>query len=224
MQNFKVFFLYRSKQGNFQICVSVTLMVKNVWCKTNIWTWVSYIFPGYNYRERFFFFPENMMLPSDEKWKRIFLKKNTRKYDIYFKYSENMVFSKRIAPGHDIFCTIWKGGIFFPENVVFFPWTESERGVIFLKKYTETWYFLIDMPPCKKKNQRRSYAAKIHLKVIGILDRHPRKSSSNFLYLHGDLYKRFHILLSSKKTGHVTHRIEVWLLLQFIWLEIFYNE
>ena len=113
---------------------------------------------------------------------------------------------------------------FFPENVVFFPWTESERGVIFLKKYTETWYFLIDMPPCKKKNQRRSYAAKIHLKVIGILDRHPRKSSSNFLYLHGDLYKRFHILLSSKKTGHVTHRIEVWLLLQFIWLEIFYNE
>ena len=94
------------------------------------------------------------MLPPDEKWKRIFLKKNTRKYDIYFKYSENMVFSKRIAPGHDIFCTIWKGGIFFPENMVFFPWTENERGVIFLKKYTETWYFLIDMPPCKKKKKK----------------------------------------------------------------------
>ena len=100
------------------------------------------------------FFPENMMLPPDEKWKMVFLKKNTRKYDIYFKYSENMVFSKRIAPGHDIFCTIWKGVIFSPENMVFFSWTENERGVIFLKKYTETWHFLIDMPPCKKKKSK----------------------------------------------------------------------
>ena len=39
----------------------------------------------------------------------------------------------------------------------------------------------------------------MHLKVIDIPDRHPRKSSSNPLYIYGDLYTRFHILLSSKK-------------------------
>ena len=65
-------------------------------------------------------------------------KKNTRKYDIYFKCSEKMVFSKRIAPGHDLSCTTWKGGIFFPENMVFFLWTENEGGATFLMKYPET--------------------------------------------------------------------------------------
>ena len=44
---------------------------------------------------------------------------NTQKYDIFFKCSEKMVFSKRIAPGHDLSCTIWKGGIFFPKTWYF---------------------------------------------------------------------------------------------------------
>ena len=73
--------------------------------------------------------------------------KNTRKYDIFFKCSEKMVFPKRIALGYDLSCTIWKGGIFFPVNVIFFPWTvnEREREMTFLKKYTGTWYFLFNM-------------------------------------------------------------------------------
>ena len=53
-------------------------------------------------------------------------KKNTRKNDIFFKCSEKMVFSKRTALGHDISCIIWKDGIFFPENMIFFPLRESE--------------------------------------------------------------------------------------------------
>ena len=53
--------------------------------------------------------------------------------------------------------------------------------------------------PPAKKTQGQSYPTKIHLKVIDISDWHPRKSSSNSLYLHGDLYGRFHILLFSKK-------------------------
>ena len=90
---------------------------------------------------------------------------------------------------------------FLPENMVFSPWSEIERGMTFLKKYTETWYFLFDMfhAPLRNKNQRRSYPTKIHLKVIGIPDRHPRNGSSNSLYLHRDFYRRFLILLSSKK-------------------------
>ena len=133
--------------------------------------------------------------------------KNTPKYDIFFKCSEKMVFSKRIALGYDLSGTIWKGCIFPPENMITFPWTENEREMIFLKKYTETWYFLctrvgvtnVTPRPPAKKNQRLSYPAKIHLKVIEFLDWHFRKSSSNSLYFHGYRYRCFHILLSSKK-------------------------
>ena len=62
--------------------------------------------------------------------------------------------------------------------------------MIFLKKYMEIWYFLctrtgvtnVAPRPSGKKKQRWSYPAKIHLKVIGVLDWHSRKSSSNPLY------------------------------------------
>ena len=63
-----------------------------------------------------------------------------------------MIFSKRIELGYDLFCTIWKGGIFSRKHGIF-PRTENERESerererekTFLKKYTETWYFLFDM-------------------------------------------------------------------------------
>ena len=51
------------------------------------------------------------------------------------------------------------------------------------------------------------------------------KYANKSLFLYGDIYRRFHILLSSKKkTGNLIYRIEVWLFLQCFWLEIFYNE
>ena len=82
--------------------------------------------------------------------------------------------------------------------------------MIFLKKYTETWYFCVHVrmlkpwdhaPPQKKKKkiQRWSYSAEIHMKVINVLDWHSRKSPSNSMYFHGGLWRRFHILLSSEK-------------------------
>ena len=80
-------------------------------------------------------------------------------------------------------------------------------------------------PPPAKKIQGWPYPAKIHLKVIEVLDWHPGNSSSKSLYLLRDLYGRFHVLLSSeKKPGNLIYRIEVSLLLQLIRLEIFYNE
>ena len=74
-----------------------------------------------------FLFLENMILPLRRKMKDNLSQKNTRNYDIFFKRSEKMVFSKRAALGHDISCIIWKDGIFFPKNMIFFSWTESER-------------------------------------------------------------------------------------------------
>ena len=169
--------------------------------------------------------------PPPKKKKKKKKKQNKKKHGNMI-FSKKMVLSNRIALGYDLSCTICKGGSFFPENTIFFPWTENEKGMIFRRKYTEAWYFLCkrtgatNVTPRSspaKKNQRWSYPTKIHLKMIDILDRHPRKSSSNSLYFHGDLYRRFHISLSSE-TRNLIHRIKVWLLLQFIRLKIFYNE
>ena len=67
-----------------------------------------------------FLFPENMILHLRRKMKDDLSQKNTRKYDIFFKLSEKMVFSKRATLGHDLSCIIWKDGIFFPKTWYFF--------------------------------------------------------------------------------------------------------
>ena len=52
-----------------------------------------------------------------------------------------------------------------------------------------------------------------------------KKSFNDSLYFYEDLYRRFHILLSSeKKSGNLIYRIEVSFLLRFTWLEILNNE
>ena len=142
-----------------------------------------------------------------ERWKlkMTFLKKNTRKYDIFFKLSEKSVFSKGAALGHDLSCIILNNGIFFPKKWYFFLGhkvrddlsQEIHRNMTF-SVYTYGCYKRGVTSLCQK-NQKWSYSAKIHLKVIDVLDWHPRKSSSNSLYFHGDLYRRFHVLLSSEK-------------------------
>ena len=100
--------------------------------------------------------------------------------------------------------------LFSPKTWYFFPWQKVRGG--FLRKYMEIWHFLCtrtgvtNVAPrlSVKKNQRWSDPAKIYLKVIDVLDWHPRKSSSISLYFHGDLYRRFHALLSSKKKKQET--------------------
>ena len=81
---------------------------------------------GYGYTRHctYFLFPDAHLR---RKMKDDLSQKNTRKYDIFFKLSEKMVFSKRITPGHDLSCIIWKDGVFFPENTIFFPWAGIPR-------------------------------------------------------------------------------------------------
>ena len=77
------------------------------------------------YRERwYFFFPKIWSYTLNRKWKVSFLK-NTRKYDIFFKLNEKMVFPKRAAP-HMTFLVLSGKIVFFLENK-FFPRAESER-------------------------------------------------------------------------------------------------
>ena len=126
---------------------------------------------------------------------------------------------KKIALEYDLSRIIWKDGIFsvgrkmkddisqeIHRNMIFSVWTCSCHA------------------PCQK-NQEWSFPTKIHLRVIDILHWHSRKSPNNFLYFYGWPYRRFHILLFSEKNpGNSVYRIGVWLLLQFIRSEIFYNE
>ena len=118
----------------------------------------------------------------------IFLKQYT-KYDIFVKCSEKMVFSKRTTPGHGISCTIWKGGIFYRKHGIFSLDGKRQRNDLSQEIHGNMIFSVRYVPrrlakKKKKKNQRRPYPAKIHVKVMDIPDRHPRKSSSNSLYLH----------------------------------------
>ena len=112
-----------------------------------------------------------------------------------------MIFSKRIGPANYLSCTIRKGGIFFLKTWHFLPGRKMrEEGPISRNTQKhDIFYLIFSTPSLRKKNQRRCYPAKIHLKVIDIPDRRPRKSSGHSLYLHGEIYRRFHILLSRKK-------------------------
>ena len=134
-----------------------------------------------------FLFPENMILHLRRKMKDDLSENNTRKYEIFFKLSEKMIFSKRAVLGHDLSSIIWKNEVFSQKHDIFSLGRKCQ--MTFLKKYIEIWYFLctrtgvtdVVSRHSAKKNQRWSYPTKIHLKVIDVLDWHPRKNSSNSL-------------------------------------------
>ena len=122
----------------------------------------------------------------DGKWKMIFLK----------KIHENMIFSSNVLKS-GLFRKCRAGTWFlsyYLEKWYFFSRKHDifslggTREMTLLKKFMEIWYFLCTQragvtkvaprPSVKKKNQRWSYRAKIHLKVIDVLDWHSRKRSA----------------------------------------------
>ena len=126
---------------------------------------------------------------------------------------------KKIVPEHDCSCIIWKNGkmAFFPprkHDIFFFgrimkdDLAQEIHGNMILFLYTYRCYKHDIKPPCQK-NHRWSSPAKIHLKIIDILDWHSRKSSNNSLYFYGDLYRQFQMLLSCEKPRNLLYRIEV---------------
>ena len=77
----------------------------------------------------------------------------------------------------------------------------------------------------QQKKSKMIFSQKNALKGDWYSWSHSRKSSNDSLYFYGALHRCFHILLSSeKKLENLIYRIEIWILLQFIWLEIFYNK
>ena len=89
-------------------------------------------------------FFENISYPLDGKWRMNFFNKT----------HGNMIFSsgvlkddlfKKTTPEHEISCIIWKDGICFCGNTIFS--LDRKWKMIFLKKYSETRYFL---PTCRR--------------------------------------------------------------------------
>ena len=179
------------------------------------------------YREIwYFFFPKiwSYLQTENERWS--FSKKYTEIWYFPQMFWKDGLF-KKDRPGAWSFLHYLERWYFFPKTWYFFPGRKTREEWPFSRntRKHDIFYLICSTPPCKNKNQRRSYPAKTHLKVIDIPDRHLRKGSSKSLYLHGDPYRHFHILqFSKKKTGKLIYRTEVCLLLEFIQSEIFYNE
>ena len=153
------------------------------------------------------FFPQKDDLTTqaeNERWS--FSKKYTEIWYFLQMFSKDGLFKKDHA-GTWSFLYCLKRFYFFPKSMIFFPWTKNQ-GRPFSRN---TWWYDIfcvhaqvlrtwRLNPMPKKNQRWSYPAKIHLRVVDILDRNSTKSSNNSLYFHRNLYRCFHILISSEKT------------------------
>ena len=127
---------------------------KMVFPKKSRWNMIFLVLSG----KIMFLFPENMILHLSRKMKDDLSQKNARKYDIFFKLSEKMVFSKRVAPGHDLSCIIWKDGIFFPENIIFFfgqevsdDLSQEIHGHMIFSVYTYGCYIRSVTRLCQKK-------------------------------------------------------------------------
>ena len=141
----------------------------------------------------------------DGKWKMIFLKKIHENMIFSSNFLKRWSFQKRPRRQMIFLASSGKMIYFTRKHDIFSMFRRWEAA--FPRKYMEIRHFMCTRTsvtklaprPSVKKNQRWSYPAKIHLKVIDVLDWHPRKSSSNSLYFHGDLYRRFHALLSSEE-------------------------
>ena len=107
-----------------------------------------------------FLFMEKMILRPRRKMKDDLSQKNTRKYDIFVKFPEEMVFSKRAIAGHDLSYYL-KRWYFFPQKPDIFS-VGTKWEMTLLKKYMEILYFLcirtgvrnvVSHPPAKKKSK-----------------------------------------------------------------------
>ena len=163
-----------------------------------IWSFLYY------WERWYFYFPKIWSYPQTENERWSFSKKYTEIWYFLQTFWKDGLF-KRAALGYDISCIVWKDGIFSPKTWHFFLGQkvrddlpqEIHRNMIFSVNTYEC--YKRGATPLCQKNQRRSYPTKIYLKVIDVLDWHPRKSCSNSLYFHGGPYRRFHVPISSEK-------------------------
>ena len=158
------------------------------------------------YQERwYFFFPKIWSYSLDGKWKMIFLKKSTWKYDIFIKCPEKITFPKKkekkfflVLSGKMVifFRKIWS---FYFRRKMKDEFSQGINGSMIFSVYMYECY-KYDITFLQKKKSKMMFTRKNSLKGHWHSRSHSRKSSKNFLCFYRNLYKRFNILLSSEKT------------------------
>ena len=117
-----------------------------------IWSFLYY------WERWYFFFPKIWSYTLDGKWKMIFLKEYTEIWyflQAFWKYG----LSKMCRTGAWSFLYYLERLYFFPENMIFFPWAESER----LLFSGNTWKH--DTSPSEKKTGNRYIGSKFGLSL-----------------------------------------------------------
>ena len=111
---------------------------------------------SYIIRKDDIFPPKISSYSLDGKLKMIFLKKNTWKYDIFFKCPEKMVFPKKTTLEYDLSCTIWKDGIFFPGKYYIFSLDGKWKIILWNMIFSVYMYkfYKYDITLLQKKNNR----------------------------------------------------------------------
>ena len=118
------------------------------WCFQKNWAGIwSFLY----YRERwYFFFPKIWSYTLEGKWKMIFLKKYKEiRYFLQTFWKDGL--SRKGRAGTWSFLYYLERWYFFPENMIFFPWAESERRSFF----GSTWKH--DKLPSSKGKQETQY-------------------------------------------------------------------
>ena len=130
--------MWRSLHGKSYFCFS-RRPEKIVFPNNSRWNVNFFVLSG----KMIFLFPENMILPPDGKWRMIFLKKYTEIWYFLQMFWKDGLFEKDRAGIWSFLYYLERWGVFPPNTGYFFPGRKMKE-MIFLKKYTET-YFLFDM-------------------------------------------------------------------------------
>ena len=126
-------------------------------------------------RKMILLLPENMILFFVRKI-NVLSQKNTWKYDIFFKCSEQMVFPKKIALEYNLSCTIREEDISFSRKYEIFSIEGKWKMIFVKKKYIEiscslyirkTWCFLFLQMWCYPyvKKAKMTLSRKVHLEM-----------------------------------------------------------
>ena len=144
-----------------------------------------------------------------------------------FSFSERpqkMVFPKKLRWNIILLILSAKMIFPFPENMILH--LRQKIKVIFLKKYMKIWYFLQTLwkDGLFKKGSAGTWSFSIIWEDGIFSQKHDlfslgRKWKTAF----PKKYMETWCIAQRRKTGNLVHRIEAWLILKFIRLEIFYN-
>ena len=124
---------------------------KMVFPKKSHWTMIFFVLSW----KMIFLLPEKMILSPRRKIKDDLPQKNKQKthtweYDIFFRCSEKMVFSKKLQWNMIFLVLPGKMG-FFPENLIFFLWAENERWYLPRNTWkSDIFYIYVQVPHAQR--------------------------------------------------------------------------